>query len=60
LADSSKCRKCGMEVHVPVKVWTMKPKRRGGPALRIALYECPKCRSQWREVRKLQAAELPK
>ena len=52
MADSSKCPRCGAEVHVPVKAWTMAP-RNGKPVLRITMYECPKCLSRWREVLKL-------
>ncbi|MBO3809760.1 MAG: chorismate-binding protein [Candidatus Brockarchaeota archaeon] len=53
---ASKCPKCGMVVHVPIKAWTMVPKRRRGALLSITLYECPKCLHRWREAVKLHTA----
>lgn len=60
MGDSSKCPKCGTEVHVPVRTWTMMPRKGGGALLRITLYECPRCLSRWREVMKVRAAEFPR
>lgn len=56
MTGSSKCPKCGTEVFMPVKSWTMRPKNKRGSALFIAVYECPnrKCRYRWRVVEKVE------
>lgn len=56
MADSSACPRCGAVVHVPVKAWTMTPKKRNGAALRITMYECPRCLKRWRVISKLDIA----
>ena len=43
-----KCPNCGAEVSKPIKSWSMKPRRRSGPEIKISLYECPKCHTKFR------------
>ncbi len=46
------CPNCGTEVTTAVKCWTVSPRRQTEtgdiPEFRVALYECPKCRSKFR------------
>jgi uncharacterized protein with PIN domain len=56
LAGGSRCKRCGTEVEVPVKSWTVKPKGKRNQPLYIQIYECPKCFYRWRVFKRLQAA----
>ncbi len=49
----AKCPKCGTEVRKPQKTWTMKPRKRSGPEIRISLYSCPKCGTKFRTGEKI-------
>jgi len=56
LAGGSRCKRCGTEVEVPVKSWTVKPRGKRNQPLYIQIYECPKCFYRWRVFKRLQAA----
>jgi predicted RNA-binding Zn-ribbon protein involved in translation (DUF1610 family) len=45
----AKCPKCGFEVTVSRKEWTIKPKTKPkAPAVKIAQFTCPKCGKTFR------------
>ena len=49
----AKCTKCGAEVSKPKKTWKMagRPDKSGKRMqLEIGLFECPKCKTTFREV----------
>jgi DNA-directed RNA polymerase subunit RPC12/RpoP len=49
----AKCPRCGYEVEVYMKSWTIKPKtRRNAPALTITQWVCPKCGRKFRTYEK--------
>lgn len=49
----AKCPKCNADVAKPVKEWNIQPKQKKGPKVHITLYECPNCKTRFREAKRL-------